>query len=61
MFFSFRWLLVLFKREFPFDKVLKLWEVSLSLLFLFHLILVEQLQRHQGGDLGLGIEEGTLI
>ena len=26
MFFCFRWLLVLFKREFPFDQVLKLWD-----------------------------------
>ena len=27
LFFSFRWVLIAFKREFPFDDVLRLWEV----------------------------------
>ena len=27
LFFSFRWVLIAFKREFPFDEVLSLWEV----------------------------------
>lgn len=27
LFFCFRWILISFKREFPFDDVLRLWEV----------------------------------
>ena len=27
LFFCFRWVLIAFKREFPFDEVLRLWEV----------------------------------
>ena len=27
LFFCFRWVLIAFKREFPFDDVLRLWEV----------------------------------
>lgn len=27
LFFCFRWILIAFKREFKFDKVIKLWEV----------------------------------
>lgn len=27
LFFCFRWVLISFKREFPFDEVLRLWEV----------------------------------
>ena len=32
MFFCFRWLLILFKREFSFSDVMRLWEVSVVLL-----------------------------
>lgn len=27
LFFCFRWVLIAFKREFPFDEVLRLWEI----------------------------------
>ena len=32
LFFCFRWILIAFKREFKFSDVIRLWEVSLSLV-----------------------------
>lgn len=42
MYFCFRWVLVVFKREFFFDDIMRLWEVSTSIQFLFSCILSSQ-------------------
>lgn len=39
LFFCFRWILIAFKREFPFDDVLRLWEVLWTDRYSVHFVL----------------------
>ncbi|KAL7593841.1 hypothetical protein Lser_V15G33105 [Lactuca serriola] len=63
-FFCFRWILIQFKREFEYDKTLRLWEVLWTHYLSEHLhlyVCIAILKRHRGKIMGEEMDFDTLL